>query len=157
MQQCGACYKWMDGWLVSLGRGRYSLNYPMSYPIDHLTVLTMIVWWLACLPPYHCIVSALLPNVVFDCFEAVAFRHWVSTCSLGEITTEPWGQHHQSVNFARPVDSVVPWRPVAWCCHAWDTRDTWCRNQLMLLWMPAWCSLLMVTRCDVCVPSRYGP
>ena len=35
MQQCGACYKWMDGWLVSLGRGRYSLNYPMSYPIDH--------------------------------------------------------------------------------------------------------------------------
>ena len=33
---------WMDGWLVSLGRGRYSLNYPMSYPIDHLTVLTMI-------------------------------------------------------------------------------------------------------------------
>ena len=33
--------------------------------------------------------SVLQPNVAFVSLEAVALRHWVSTCGLGEITVEP--------------------------------------------------------------------
>ena len=34
-------------------------------------------------------ISSLSPNVAFVCLEAVELRHWVSTCSLSEITTKP--------------------------------------------------------------------